>query len=97
MKAITTKTTTYTYSVEMSINEGEALITVDGTNGETEAGAMFVVDAEGNLTCDTDSDGCSNNPFDEQGWPEPPANYITEAKELAVATISEEEEEGEAR
>lgn len=80
----------YTYSVEMSINEGEALITVDATDGGQEAGAMFVVDADGNIDLDTMSDGCESNPFDPDGdWPEPPASHVAEAQELAAATEGE--------
>lgn len=75
---------TYRYNVEESINDGEALIMVDGSDGEVRGGAMFILDADGTLTCDTDSDGCKDNPFDSRGWPEPPEKYIREARELAV-------------
>jgi hypothetical protein len=76
----------YRYEVTESVNAGHALITVDAyVLGEKVAGAMFDVDSEGELECDTQSDGCESNPFDDDGWPAPDPSLIDEAVELASA------------
>lgn len=75
----------YRYQVVESINAGQALISVDAYQlGERVAGAMFVVTDEGEIECDTQSDGCESNPFDD-GWPAPPQEHVDEAIELATA------------
>lgn len=48
-----------------------------------EAHALFTVDGKGNVECDASGDFCEENPFDD-GWPEPSAKLIAEAKEMAV-------------
>jgi hypothetical protein len=77
----------YRYEVMESLNAGHALINVDVyVFGERVAGAMFDVDSDGEIECDTESDGCESNPFDDDGWPAPDQSLVDEAVEAAKAT-----------
>lgn len=67
---------------------GKAVIVVNASNGERVAWALFTVDRKGNVECDASSDGCEENPFDDGGWPLPPAGLIAEAR-LALRKVKE--------
>lgn len=86
----------YSWSVEDGVNAGNALITVSVARSYAPsreiASAMYVVDANGDTTLDTTSDGCGDNACEANGeWPEPPSNLVDEAQELAAVSDDEAE------